>query len=323
MKRTTYFAAAMVVAGSFTSTAWAESYDFEIDLAYSGGEFDGSQTITTIGGTIFNSVSTDTDDLNLMGSWYFKGLSDDKGPRARAALVDRASALSVGYARSEQTISTILTNDDPNFPFPPIDTTLESDADIYGLDLRYVDRNSGWFGVVGVITTRTKLGGFVSANADATAWRVGVGKYLATNTTLGLDFSQTDADGGGDATGIGVSLEHLGDLGQNWQYAVDVRYENIDSDGLIEVDTVRAALSFYPNRDFEFGIALEDASGTGSDAFGVEGFASWFITPGFRVSAGYRVDDVDFLGNVTIGGTPPTESSADQSSFRIGASVRF
>ena len=31
----------------------------------------------------------------------------------------------------------------------------------------------------------------------------------------------------------------------------------------------------------------------------------------------------DFLGNVAIGGTPPTDSSADQSSFRIGASVRF
>ena len=180
----------------------------------------------------------------------------------------------------------------------------------------------GWIGTFGLTSTSTKLGGSISASADATAWRVGVGKYLATNTTLGLDFSQTDADGGGDATGIGVSLEHLGNLGQQWQYAVDVRYENVDSDGLLEVDTVRAALSLYPNRDFEFGLALEDASGVGSDAFGVEGFASWFVTPGFRVSAGYRVDDVDFFGNVAIGGAP-TESSADQSSFRIGASVRF
>ena len=323
MKHTTFFAAAIIVTGSFTSTAWAESYDFEIGLAYSGGEFDGSQTILTNGGTIFNSVSTDTDDLNLIGSWYFKGLSDDKGPRARAALVDRASVLSAGYARSEQTISTVLTNDDPNFPFPPLDTTIEVDSDLYGLDLRYVDRDSGWIGAIGVTSTSTKLGGSISASADATAWRVGVGKYLATNTTLGLDFSQTDAGGGGDATGIGVSFEHLGDLGQNWQYAVDVQYENVDSDGLVEVDTVRAAFSFYPNRDFEFGIALEDASGTGSDTLGVEGFASWFVTPGFRVAADYRVDDVDFLGNVAIGGTPPTNSSADQSSFRIGASVRF
>lgn len=322
MKHTIYLAAAVIAAGSFSSTAWAESYDFEIGLAYSGGEFDGSQTILTNGGTIFNSISTDTDDLTLIGNWYFKGLSDDKGPRARSALVDRASALSAGYGRSEQKVSTILTNDDPNFPFPPLDTTIESDGDIYGLDLRYVDRDSGWIGAVGVTATRTKLGGFIDASADATAWRLGVGKYLAANTTLGLDVSQTDADGGGDATGIGVSLEHLGNLGQSWQYAVDVRYENVDADGLIEVDTVRAALSFYPNRDFEFGIALEDASGFGSDAFGVEGFASWFVTPTFRVSAGYRVDDVDFLGNVTVGGAP-TDSSADQSSFRIGASVRF
>ena len=322
MKHTTFLASAVIAAVSLSSAAQAESYDFEIGLAYSSGEFDGSQTILTNGGTIFNSVSTDTDDLDLIGSWYFKGLSDDKGPRARAVLVDRASALSAGYGRSEQTISTILTNDDPNFPFPPLDTTLESDADIYGLDLRYVDRDSGWLGVIGVTATRTKLGGFISASADATAWRVGFGKYLAANTTLGLDFSQTDVYGGGDASAIGVVLEHLGDLGANWQYAVDVRYDNVDSDGLVEIDTVRAALSYYQNRDFEFGIALEDASGGGGDAFGVEGFASWFVTPRFRVAAGYRVDDVDFLGNVAVGGAP-ADSSADQSSFRIGAIVRF
>jgi hypothetical protein len=322
MKPTTLAGCALLATASFASAAAAESYDFEIGLAYSGGEFDGSQTILTNGGTVFNSVSTDTDDLNLVGTWYFKGLSDDKGPRARAALVDRASALSIGYVRSEQTISTLLTSDDPNFPFPPIDTTLESEGDLYGLDLRYVDRDSGWVGSIGVTSTSTKLGGSFSGSADVTAWRLGIGKYLAANTTLGLDVSQTDADGGLDATGIGVSLEHLGDLGQSWQYAVDVRYENVDSDGLIEVDTVRAALSFYPNRDVEFGIALEDASGIGSDVFGVEGFASWFVTPGFRVSAGYRVDDVDFLGNVAIGGAP-RDSDADQSSFSIGASVRF
>jgi hypothetical protein len=133
--------------------------------------------------------------------------------------------------------------------------------------------------------------------------------------------SRTDADGGGEATAIGVAMEHLGDLGEKWQYAIDLRYQNVDSDSLIEGDTVRAALSFYPNRDFEFGIALEDTSGIG-DVFGVEGFASWFVSPAFRVSAGYRVDDVDFFGNVAIGGAPSV-SNTDQSSFRIGANVRF
>lgn len=321
MKHTTYLASALLAVAFFSSNAWGETYDFEVSLAYSGGEFDGSQTIATNGGSIFNSISTDTDDLNILGSWFFRGLSDNKGPRARAVLVDRASAVSVGYSRSDQTIRTILTNDDPNFPFPPLDTTLESDGDMYGVDLRYVDRASGWIGVVSLTTMSTNFGGLASSSADATAWRLGIGKYLSENTTLGLDVSQTDADDGGDATAVGVSLEHLGKLGEQWQYAIDVRYENVDSDGLIEVDTVRAALSFYPNRDFEFGIALEDASGIG-DVFGVEGFASWFVSPAFRVSAGYRVDDVDFFGNVTIGGAP-ADGNADQSSFRIGASMRL
>ena len=89
------------------------------------------------------------------------------------------------------------------------------------------------------------------------------------------------------------------------------------------MDTWRAAISLYPTRDLEFGIAIEDTSGAfGQDVQGVEGFASWFITPRFRVSGGYRVDDVDFAGNVAIGG-PAADSDTDQRSFRIGASVRF
>ena len=83
----------------------------------------------------------------------------------------------------------------------------------------------------------------------------------------------------------------------------------------------------YPTRNFEFGIAVEDVSDN-SDSFlsfdttGIEGFASWFVKPNVRLSAHYRVDDVDYLGNIVVVGAP-TVSDADQDSIGISATVRF
>ena len=78
------------------ANGFAEEYDFEVGLAFDSTHTEGSKTITTPGETIVNSSDIDTDVLSVFGSWYFTGLSDDKGPRARAALVDRASSLSFG-----------------------------------------------------------------------------------------------------------------------------------------------------------------------------------------------------------------------------------
>lgn len=316
--------ACWLLVGMFgTTSASAEQYDFEVGLAFDSTSFDGSQTITTPGGTIFNSGETDTDELGLFGSWYFAGLTADKGPRARAVLVDRASSLSIGYSRSDQTIATFLTSDDPSFPFPPIDSRSDSNGDSFAIDLRYVHRDSGWFGNAGLLTSNTTLRGFVSESFDATGWRLGVGKYVLDTTTLALDVSQVDADGGLDATVVAVSLEHVGDLGERWQYAIDIGYKRLDADLSIELDTWRTAIALYPSRDFEFGVAVEDVSGLfGTDATGVEGFASWFVKPNVRLSAHYRVYDAEYFGNVSIGGAT-TVSDADQDGFGIKATVRF
>jgi hypothetical protein len=142
------------------------------------------------------------------------------------------------------------------------------------------------------------------------------------NTTLSLDVGQVDVDGQGDATTGTVALEHLGDLGERWQYAIDVGYNSVDVDGSSDLDTWRAAMSLYPSRDFEFGVAVEDVSGSfRQDTTGLEGCASWFVKPNVRLSARYRVDDAEYLGNVSVGGT--TVSDADQDSFGLGVTVRF
>lgn len=313
-----------LLAGMLVATsALAEEYDFEVGLAFDSTRFDGSQTITTPGGTIFNSGETDTDNLSVFGSWYFAGLSDDKGPRARAAFVDRASAVSIGYSRSEQTRSALLSSDDPTFSFPPFDSVFDSDGDSFALDFRYVDRGSGWFGNAGLLRTDTTLSGFVDDSIDVTGWNLGGGKYLFESTTLGLDVGQVNSDNGLDATVVAVVFAHLGSLGERWQYAIDLGYNRVDVDRGSELDIWDAAIALYPSQDFEFGIAVEDVSGGSFDnTTGVEGFASWYVTPNVRLSARYRVDDVDYFGNIIISGAP-TVSDADQDSFGISATIRF
>lgn len=314
----------MLLATLVTTSALADDYGFEIGLALANTKFDGSQTITTLGGTVFNSAEIDTDDVSVFGSWYFGGLSDDKGPKSRAVLVDRASSLSLGYASSDQSSAVLLTSTDPLFPFPPIDSRFDTDGDTFALDFRYVDRDSGWFGSAGVVSTDVTLSGIIDDSVDATGWRLGVGKYLFETTTLGLDISQIDSDNFGDSTVYSLAFEHLGDLGAQWQYAIDIDYNRTDGNGGSEVDSWIAAVSLYPNPDFEFGLAIEDVSGSGigQDLTGFEGFASWFVTPNFSLAARYRVDDPVFLGNVIIGGAT-TVSDADQDSFGISATVRF
>ena len=128
------------------------------------------------------------------------------------------------YSRAERTTAVFLTSTDPAFPFPPLDSTLESDADTVAADLRYVDRASGWIGVAGALAGETTLGGIASGSVDTSAWRLGVGKYVLENTVVGLNLTWGDSDLGQDSTAIDVLIEHLGDLGAQWQYAVDAGF---------------------------------------------------------------------------------------------------
>ncbi|MDJ0908433.1 MAG: hypothetical protein QNI99_04545 [Woeseiaceae bacterium] len=310
----------------FTTASFAEEYDFELDVAFGSSNFDGSKTITRPGGTIFNSGSNDSDNLSIFGNWYYNGLSDDNGPRARAALVNRASSLSFGYGRTEQTIASFLTNTDPSLMFIPSlsESRFESDSDLFSVDLRHVDRDSGWFGSVGLQITNEDISGTFNDSTDATEWRLGAGKYIFENTTLSFSVGRIDFGAGEKATAFDFSLEHLGNLGDRWQYGLDIGYDRTDLD-FSDFDTLGVGLSLYPNRDFEFGVAVLDARGNpglNRSDVSYEGFASWFIRPNIQLSASYRVDDADFFGNVFVGGDQGV-SDADSDSFGISATWRF
>ncbi len=303
------------------TSAVADDFDFEIGITYDRTQLDAEQTITTAGGTIFNSNDIDTDAYSLFGSWYFAGLSDDKGPRAQAAFVDRASVVNIGYARTDVSSSASVESTDPLIP--SFDARFKTDGDAYVLDVRYVWRDSGWFADAGVANANVSIGGIVSDSVDSTSWRIGVGKYLFETTTIAADVSQSDDDGG-DATNYSATFSHLGDMGADWQYAVDLGYARTDNDFNLDFDSWSVALSLYPNRDLEFGvrIAETDADFAALDSTSYEGFLSWFVTPNVVLAASYRVDDVDFLGNVQIP-SAETSSDADQDGVSLGITVRF
>ena len=305
-----------------TTNASAETYDFEVGFAFDSTRFDGSQTITTPGGTIFNATESDSDNLKLFGSWYFNGMSDDEGPWSRAAFVSRASSLNFSTTRIDQSVTSILNSTDPAFPFSFGETRFETLGDAFEIDLHYVDADSGWFGNAGLSKSDISILTFANDATEAESWQLGFGKYISDTTAIGLNFGQVEVNGlNGES--IGVNLEHLGDLGASWQYAIDLGFNHLDTNGGQEVETWRAALSLYPSKRFEFGAAFEDVSGLfAQDSASIEGFASWFATPNVRLSARYRVDDVDYLGNVSIGGAP-TVNSADQDSIGLSISVRF
>ena len=303
----------------------AEEYNFEVGLAFDSTNTEGSRTITAPGETIFDSSEIDTDVLSVFGSWYFTGLSDDKGPRARAALVDRASSLSFGYSRTDQTFSSFRMSDDPSSSFPPNDSTYENDGDAYAIGIRYVHRDSGWFGDAALLSSDTTAVGVVHDSGDASEWSLGIGKYLFDTTTLSLDVGRRDYDGVLEETDVVLSFSHLGNLGERWQYGIDLAYGRSEGDFDLEQDTWGVAIALYPTRDFEFGVGVEDISGSGyfRDSTGIKGFASWFITPNVRVSARYRVDDIYYwFGSIFIGGAPEV-SDAEQDSFEISATIRF
>lgn len=309
------------------STSMAEEYNFEVGLDFDSMSFDGSESILEPGGTIFSLNGLDTDMSRVFADWYFVGLSDDNGPRARAEFVDRASSFSIAYTYSDQSGTLFRRSDDPATPLPPLDQALNDSGQAFAADFRYVDRESGWFGEAGIVSSETLLGGIaLDSISRGDGWNIGVGKYVFETTSLSVNLGEVDNESVLDGSFVGLDFSHLGDLGERWQYATDLGYSRLDSDFGPDVDTWNATVALYPTRDFEFGFSAEDVSaGSGQffdlDRTSFEGFASWFVTPNVRLSARYRVDDVGFESSVITGA--PMVTDTDQDSFGISATVRF
>lgn len=308
-------AAVLLIPLSFASAA---EFRFESGLGFTGSELDTRvRTLTPDFIVASSSTEEERDELAVFGRWYFDGLSDERGPLAQAAFVDRASSVGLAYSRAESSARgqffTVGSGAPADFDFGDFDT------DTLALDLRYVQKDSGWFGLAAL--DYREFSGPVSS--DATALSLGVGKYLFDTTALTVSISRPDIDES-DPTEYGIAFTHLGSLIGQWQYAADLGYFRLDGDGGLSTDLWSTALRLYPMRQLEFGVGIDFI---GDNDFFLsrnryEGFASWFVTPSVQVAARYWSEDSDGLSIPLIDGTR-SESTFDRSGYSVALNIRF
>lgn len=315
MKRLSLAVAALLVPVSFAS---ADEFDFESGLVFAGSEFDSRSRLLTPDFVIAStSVEEESDELSVFGRWYFGGLSDERGPLAQAAFVDRASFVGLRYSRVDSSVRGTILTTDPGL-VPAFDS-LDSEIDALAVDYRYVQKDSGWFGLA-ALSYQEVSGAF---SDDATSIGLGVGKYLLDTTALEFRVSRPDI-GESDPTVYELTFTHLGSLIGSWQYAVDLGYARFDSDDDVFGDTWRTGFSLYPTRRLELGATIDfrDDSDFFLSRNRYEGFLSWFATPSVQVAASYWSEDADGLSVPLFDGTR-SESTLDQSGYSFLVNVRF
>jgi hypothetical protein len=309
----------------FVTSAVSDDYSFDFGASYGRTQFEYASTAVVDGsgflsaGTVNANSESDTDTFRLFGTWYFAGLSDDNGPRARAAFVDRASAVTALYSRQEESSS--FSSMSSVLEIPSAQGTSDASSDVYAVRGRWVGRTSGWFGEASIAEVDSSSGN------EPSTWSLGVGKYLFDTTALSVSAGNIDQGFGFDADVYALGFTHLGSVGQSWQYAFELGYEfqSFDSDFVDDANNWNTAIALYPTRDVEFGIAYantERSFDVQSDS-SIEGYASWFVTPTIKLGARYRVDGFDNVFPTVTGGGIDSSASADQDSFTITFNMRF
>ncbi len=307
---------AVLLTCCIAGTSIAADFNYEVTLDYGRASSD-SINISTVNGVPDPSIGTtfissDSDDFGLTGTWYYSGLSDANGPKSRAAFLSRASGVSIGYSRDESSSSF----DFGGGIFPPVAGTAKSSTNAISLRLRHVWRDNGWYVLAGLMSLESKIssvlnGNAVSGDADASAYSVGVGKYLGKQTAVELSVSEADAEGF-DSTNFALSLNHVGSVGSTWQYGIDFSIAKSDQSTDEGSYTLRGSL--FPTPDFEFGLAFsQQRFDFGVDRDSVEGFAGWFVSDNVALFGKYAEDLSDNL--------PGADS--DNSVVGVGVTVRF
>ncbi len=315
--RTGFFALALLAGCSVATGAAADEYDYELGLAYGWGQFDGTFAATVNGvpdpSLGISTTSSDSDAIDLSGAWYYAGLSDADGPKSRAAFLSRASSIAVGYSRGDESGSSSFTG---GGNFPPVSSTFDSTSNEISADLRHVWVDSGWYALAGLSHAEFERDSVIngvpaSGESDATAYALGVGKYLGKATTVDLSILTLDA-GGSNPTVVALTFNHIGSIGETWQYGASAAYAKSDTGGDGDVFAVQGAL--YPSVATEFGLGFtRQESVRGSDQDAIEAFAGWFVRDHVELTARYRTFDT---------GSGPGEDT-DSDEFGVGVRVRF
>ena len=304
----------------------AGEYDYEAGLSYGNSSTNSSSPLLVSGGnpgSQFGSVtnSSDSDRVELSGTWYYSGLSDKSGPKSRAAFLDRASGIRLAYSYDDLSGSYVNAGLQPPLPpgilpIPPSTGSTDGSTHALEVGLRHVWEASGWYGLAGATRIDSAFdtvfdGTSGSYDMDATAYTLGIGKYFGQATALDLSIISSDLDGY-DTKTYALSFNHVGSLGGNWHYAADlgVAVSDVDYDD----GSYSLGFSLFPNRELEFGIeAVHQDWPFDGDRNTYEGFASWFVRDHVELNASYR--NADWKPNSV------TDIDGDQ--FAVGVIVRF
>ena len=291
------------------TASFADQFDYEILAGYQSSSSDSSFSSTLVPAT--TRSKSDGDGLVLEGSWYYASLSDDEGPRARAAFMSRASGATFGWSASDDTSRVTVT--DPLLP--PTSIQAKASIDDFSARVRHVWKETGWYALGGVARASTDIetridGDRTSIGLDATLYSIGVGKYVGQSTAVDFSVSQADIEGG-DSTSYALTLTHIGDIGESWQYGLDLSAAQSDLDD--DDGTYGVRFSLYPTRDVEFGIGISQASVGPLDVDSYEGFVSWFFRPNASLAVSYGEQDPD----------APAGQDVDSSVTAFDIRVRF
>lgn len=252
----------------------SEPFRWEVGGDYLAREVDLAVPVFDGNGGLIDVIEQDfnVDLLALGAQWFLAPVRTDRGPLERAAFLDRASSLSATYVRSD------------------VDGDFGEDANAVGIGGRF-QFDSDWFVAGGFVSSD---GDAIGTDVEATVLEASVGRYFGESTTLSLavtreevEFSGLDFDFDDDFTFYELDLEHVGDLGLGWQFAVDASI--IVPEGEFDEAGLGLAVTLYPNRNLGFGLDLTSEIEDASDRpQGYSVFGRWFVNEAWSVSARYE-----------------------------------
>lgn len=206
----------------------------------------------------------DVDGVAAGGSYFLDSVDDSNGPLGEAAFIDRASQVNIFIGENE------------------VD---EFETDYFSLSGRYVVKDAGWIFDAGYVRQEPE-------NLEVDAFNIGVGKYIAPNTTLVLNYLRTDVENIGDADTYGVDIEHLANFGDN---AVKFwgSYAYVDPDGGDDADLFSAGATWYPCKMLGIGASYSftEQEGGDVDEFGIS--AEYFLTNRVALTLAYNQAEAD------------------------------
>lgn len=243
--------------GLALSAAAQADYQWEVGSGYSAGEIE------------TNFGDADVDVFSAYGDYYLESVDTSKGPLGEAAFLDRASSVSANFSNGE------------------IDADDGGDADIsgYGLDGRYVWKDSGWLVDLGYQQDEIE-------NEETDTFSIGGGKYILENTALVLSYANVDADNAGEADVYGLDVEQLWDL-QQGALKLEAGYARTDYENIDDSDTFALGGTYYLNNNLGFGASYSNSDSDDAEIDTWRLYGEWFINDQADVSLGYESTEED------------------------------